>query len=208
MNRLKTIIGKGTFFFARARVCTRTRLYKISSISGLLFLFSVSTSLTAAPPVKQAIKNLSSSNLDLCLPAIDVLGKSKGEAAAIALVNAYELENRLLVKRMIVEALGQIGRPEGRKTVVKALEDADPEIRQSAVVSLGLVGGRESDQALVKQAAIEQNQTVKLQMIHVLGRSRNPKAFDRLQQLKDDDNGDVSDAANEQIQKRIKSGVR
>ena len=208
MNRMKTIIGKVIFFFARAHARTRSRVLEIGWFYGAISLFAASIALAASPVVNTAIKNISSQNLDLCLSAIDALGKAKEMTGAIALAAAYESENRVLVKRLIVEALGQIGRAEGRAAVIKALGDADAEVRQSAVISLSLIGGRESDQAIVKQAANEQNKAVKLQMMSALSRSRGPRAFGRLQQLKDDDDAEVSDRADQEIQKRIKGGGR
>src|SRR5262249_11510614 len=118
-------ISKITSLYARARVYSVAILCSLSAA----FAFSVAT-------FEENVKAISDAKLDSCLPSIEALGHSGRSDAADALVKAYDLEKRPLVRRYIVDALGLLKTQSARPVFMKALGDSDVQVRQSAVVAL------------------------------------------------------------------------
>lgn len=196
-------IRMGHFFFARACAC------KYSSALALIFSIAFSASAAPAPVSFQAaVKNLSSQNYGICLAAIDQLGHSGQERATLALAQAFNGEKRMIVRRAMVDALGLLRFASGRAVVVTALQDPDAQVRQSAVIALEAIGGSESDAALLQQAANEKDFAVKANLIQILGRSRNPKAAERLKAMAQDKNPQLRDWAQKEIDRKGKHATK
>ncbi len=109
------------------------------------------------------------------------------------------------VRRAICDALGLLHFSDGRQTLIAALKDPEPQVRQSAVIALELVGGRESQQALVDHAMHENDFAVKTHLIPVLGRSNHPLAKQQLKILANDDDESISQMAQNEMDKKAKN---
>src|SRR5579864_8769759 len=136
--------GQGTFFCACARAHMRSSSIKIAAS---LFIFSsglAQPAKTAPQTFQTAQQNVSNIDLGMSLSAVDFLGRSHDEHATAVLSEAFASEKRMPVRRAICDALGLLHFPSGRATLIAALQDPEPQVRQSAVVALELVGGKES----------------------------------------------------------------
>ena len=150
-------IGQSIFFFAR----TRTRIEKIQPIFIFgLALFVLSTGFAAAPKkwdaqTTQEIQNITNSQTQICLPAIDALGHSNNAQVVQPLSIAFSQETRPVVRRYIVDALGNLRNHAALPTLKLALQDQDLQVRQSAVAAVGLLSPTDVQETLIAQAAIE-----------------------------------------------------
>jgi HEAT repeat protein len=156
----------------------------------------------------KATTQISDSNLDICLPAIELLGHSRNGEIVNVLTQAFANEKRALVRRYLVDALGLLGRRLGQPTLVKALSDSDAQVRQSAVVALSSYGDTASQQLLLDRAQNEQNFAVKAHLAQALGRSKHPQAKQRLQQYSQEADPKLRQVAKEELTRRSKNALK
>ena len=183
-------------FLSRARVSARTESAKIVLIICSLSFCVPSLALALNSTLQLAANNISDGKLNICLPAIETLGRSKDASAVAPLINAYAAEQRPLVRRYIVDALGMLKNDAAIPTLANALQDPDIQIRQSAVAALSLIGSPAANDLLFKAAGREKDRSVKTHLAHALGHSSHPRAGDALKQLAGDADPDVRRLAN------------
>jgi HEAT repeat protein len=199
MHRLFFNIQSPFFYRARAR--------RYSSAAAFLLFTALSTAFgveTAKVSFQTAAKNVASADYGVSLSAVDQLGRSRDERAVVVLSKALTGEKRMAVRRAMVDALGLLRFDSGRPAILTALQDPEAQVRQSAVVALEAIGGASSDNALIAQAATEKNFAVKAHLIQILGRSKNPKAQQRLERFAEDSNSQLRDLAQKEIERKEK----
>jgi hypothetical protein len=189
--------------FTRARASARTEVAKIALIICSFSFGGPAITFALDSVLQQAAAHISDGKLEICLPAIEKLGHSKDASAVAPLASAFATEQRPLVRRYLVDALGLLSNPDARPTLILALNDADAQVRQSAVVALETLGGKESEQALAEHAQNETDFAVKAHLIPALGRAHDPKALDQLKELQNDDNDQISGMADQEFKKHI-----
>ena len=203
--KIRHLIGPSIFFFARVR----TRVYRAFfsfTFSGL-FLATIFSSFISATNLQQTAAKISNSNLSICLPAIQKLGGSKDLGAVAPLAHAFSTEQRAIVRRFITDALGQLGFAEGRPALLAALKDSDSQVRMSAIAALSVLGDKESQAAIRDRVDTETDSDVKAHLIYHMGQTHNAQDFDKLQDLKGDEDPKVSQMADQQLKKFIKNGT-
>src|ERR1700687_2434896 len=168
---LTFLISQNIFSFARACVRTRSMVILIASIFASFFLSLPVLALD--PGLKTALKNISDSKMNVCLPAIESLGHSGRPEVADTLAAALQTEKRSIVRRYLVDALGLLRQPSTPPAVIQALNAPDPQTRVSATIALEAIGSPESEKALFDRAAKENEFSVKSHLVHVMGRSSN-----------------------------------
>ncbi len=194
----------GVFFFARVR--TRT-IIRINALIFSLLLLLPLLALASNQNLQHSVTNIANPKLNISLPAIESLGRSKDPQAVAPLSQAFANEQRSLVRRYLVDALGQLGFPQGRATLIKALKDNDAQVRQSAVAALSIVGGKDSDEALMQQADNEKDPAVVSHLIFHLGQMRDPRALGKLQKLQNSKDPKISDMAKQELKKHMNNGT-
>jgi hypothetical protein len=199
----KTFIGFSNFFIARA--CTRTENLRIASYFGSILLLGFCSSILLASRVSENSKNITKADLGMALSAIDALGRSRDEAAVDPLAQAFKIEKRMEVRRAIVDAMGLLRYASSIPTLKMALQDKEPQVRQSAVVALESVGGAESEMALLAQASSEKDFSVKTHLVQVMGRSRNAKSKPALESLAADKDPQLQKMAQTELDRKAKS---
>jgi hypothetical protein len=167
------------FFFARARMHAFER--HTIRIQNLLVFLALVISLPAAShaldkKLQKAASQISNPSYDVCLPAIELLGRSKNIEAVPPLAKAYPKENRPLVRRYLIDALGLLGSRDSQPVLAQALNDSDEQVRQNAVVALSRYPDAASQQLLVNRADTEMSPAVKSHLVQALGRSQHPAA--------------------------------
>src|ERR1041384_7814998 len=113
------LIELAYIFFARARA----RIYR-SAIVGMFAFLPV----FAATPHKNftdLISSIQDPKLSICLPAIEDLARTKNPDAVNPLANALAIEKRPLVRRYLVDALGELGSANARPFLMASLKDPD-----------------------------------------------------------------------------------
>jgi HEAT repeat protein len=209
-------IGQAQFFFARVRV----RIYSGARSprrpgSSLLLIALIFSSFLLSlpafaldPSLKPALKKIADPKLSVCLPAIESLGHSRSPEVADTLAAALLTEKRPIVRRYLVDALGLLRQPSTAAAVIQALRDPDPQTRVSATIALEAIGTPESEKALFNQAAQENEFSVKAHLVHVMGRSSNPKAQEPLKTLTNDDDDAISQMAQDELDNKTKTGKK
>jgi HEAT repeat protein len=196
------IVLQSVFFFARARAHARSRMMKIVLIFGAFASLPINPSYAAKNSKPSLAHDIRSEKLEICLPAIETLVRSQDADSVVLLTQAYQTEKRALVRRYIVDALGLIGSRQGQPTLVNALQDADSQVRQSAVVALRSYGDAGSQQALIDHAQQETNFAVKANLAQALGHSRHRDAVKTLQKLGQDSDPKMRKIAQDELNKR------
>jgi HEAT repeat protein len=191
-------------FLSRARANARTEIAKIALIICSLSFAVPSSTFALSKALQQAATNISDVKLTICLPAIEKLGHSKDASAAAPLISAFASEQRPLVRRYIVDALGLLKNNAAIPTLGQALQDTDIQIRQSAVAALSLIGSPAAHDLLIKAAGQEKEAAVKTHLAHALGHSSHPKASEALKKLTSDADPDVRRLANSGLQNQQK----
>jgi HEAT repeat protein len=186
------------------RAPARSRSAKISMILFVFICTPIPAAWTLDKNLTQASQQVNAEKLEVCLPAIEMLGRSHNGDAVAPLTLAFDLEKRPLVRRYIVDALGQLGSRDGQPTLVKALKDSDSQVRQSAVVALSSFGDAASQQAIINQAQTEKNFAVKANYAQALGRSRHRDSAKKLEAMSRDADPKLRKIAQDEIQKRNK----
>ena len=195
----RILIGMSKFL-SRARACTRTEGAKIALIICTLSFGTTTISFALNGALQQAANTITDAKLNICLPAIEKLGRSKDASAVAPLINAYAAEQRPLVRRYIVDALGLLKNNAAIPTLDQALQDPDIQIRQSAVAALSLISSPAAHDLLIKAASQEKDASVKRHLAHALGHSSHPKAGQALQKLAGDADPDVRRLAQNGLQ--------
>lgn len=200
----RLFIEQKIFFFARAR----TRLYRalLVAASSALFLAVIFPSFAIPSDRQQTAANISHPQLSVCLPAIEKLGLSKDPNAVAPLAQAVADEQRPLVRRYLVDALGHLGYAEGRPTLIAALRDPDVQVRISAIAALSIVGGKESEAALRSHVDAETDSDVKAHLIFHLGMTHSAEDLKELQRLKVDADPRIRRMADEELKTHVANG--
>jgi HEAT repeat protein len=188
-------------FFTRA--CPRIVRSALAVTCGLILSLAASAAqvgkLDAETSSKlQAITN---AQLQICLPAIEALGRSNNPAVIKPLADAFALENRPVVRRSIIDALGSLRSRSAIPTLKQALNDPDVQIRQSAVAAVGLLAASDEQAILLEHAAGEKNPLIKRQMVHHLGLLQTPEAKNALKAFSKDSDASVRDMAARRLNK-------
>jgi HEAT repeat protein len=178
-------------FLSRARASARTEEAKIALIICSLSFCVPSFSFALNNNLQQAANKISDAKLTICLPAIEKLGSSKEASAVAPLASAFAAEQRPLVRRYLVDALGNLKNNAAIPTLAQALQDPDTQIRQSAVAALSLIGSPAAHDLLIKAASQEKEAAVKTHLAHALGHSSHPRAGEALKKLSGDADPDV-----------------
>jgi len=205
-------IGQNNFIIARVRAYivkhapdSRRFGAKTAIIALNLCLFSLGAFvnvLAADPTLQNTLHQISDQNLNVSLPAIEKLGQSKDPEVMAALMQAFSQEQRPVVRRYIVDALGCL-KNIGTLPILKiALKDPDPQIRLSAISALGLLSGPEVDDALIQAAAQENHPGVKAHLAYQLQWSGHARASAVLQNLANDADPQVKKFAEMSIRNR------
>jgi HEAT repeat protein len=197
---LQLFIGEGNFFFAR----TRTRILS-SALLVLLTAFISTTVLADEKTFADSLSKISNANLGVSLQAVDYLGRSHDRRAVLGLSAAYSHEKRMVVQRAIVDALGLLRSSDAAPVLLQALNNPEPQVRQSAVIALELVGGADNQQAIIDHAAKENDIAVKSHMVQILGRSKHPKSLAALKAFAKDKNSQISRMAQHELDKKAVS---
>lgn len=193
--------GKGIFFFARAR----TRIYRSKLV---LVLASLAASFANVTPVNanstdahtaQQIQAIHDAKLQICLPAIESLGRSKNVSIVQPLADAFTSEKRPVVRRYIVDALGNLRSRTAIPVLKQALNDTDIQVRQSAVAAVGLLGAGDVQNILLEHAANEKDPVIKRQMVHHLGLLQTPEAKNALKTFSRDSDATVRGMAQRKL---------
>jgi HEAT repeat protein len=198
---LRNRIGKSNFFFAHAR----TRVYRswmLSAVAACGFLAARADSANPNPldaQTQQQIQSIQNANTQICLPAIEALGRSKNPAVVKPLADAFAQENRPVVRRYIVDALGNLRNRTAIPVLKLALNDSDVQVRQSAVAAVGLLGASDAQNILLEHAANEQNPIIKRQMVHHLGLLHTPEANNALKTFSHDSDATVRNMAGQRL---------
>jgi HEAT repeat protein len=197
--KLQESIGQKNLFFARTRVY-RKYILSAFALSGLLI--TQADSATPSPldaQTQQQLQAIQNANTQICLSAIQALGKSRNPAVVQPLSNAFAQENRPVVRRYIVDALGNLRNRAAIPALKQALNDPDLQIRQSAVAAVGLLGAGDVQAILLEHAAIEKDPVIKRQMVHHLGLLNTPESKKALKTFSQDRDQTVRDMAGQQL---------
>lgn len=198
-------IGQNIYFFARTRVRIRSRAIKIVPILAILCAWVTPSLHADEKAFKSAIKNVSHKDLGVSLSAVNLLGRAHDERAVNVLSQAYAKETRMPVRRAIVDAIGLLRLPSCQPALIQALQDPDAQVRQSAVIALEGVGGKDSEEALLQQVDQEPELAVKSHLVQVLGRSHHPRAQEGLNKLATDASPELQRLAKQELKKRSQS---
>ena len=201
--KLRDFIGQNIFFFARAHARIDRAL--LTAALSALFLATIIPSFAHSADWHKNAAKISDSKMSICLPAIESIGLSKDPGAVTPLSQALASEQRALVRRYLVDALGHLGYAEGRHALIAALQDPDTQVRQSAIAALSVVGGKESEAALRDRVDDETDSDVKAHLIYHLGQTHSSQDFDKLQTLKDDDDPRISQMADHELKKHVRN---
>ena len=213
--KLQDRIGQSNFFFTRAR--TRVRSLVVTPVKTgaqwlLMFWVPAFAGMTAInlsaadidAKTQQQLQAIQNANTQICLPAIQALGHSNNSAVVQPLADAFTQENRPIVRRYIVEALGYLRNRSTIPTLKQALNDSDVQVRQSAVAAVGLLGAGDVQDILLADAANEKDPVVKRQLVHHLGLLHTPGAINALKTFKRDSDPAVSRMATDTVGKEAK----
>jgi HEAT repeat protein len=86
------------------------------------------------------------------------------------------------VRKLVVDALAAIGDPGSRESLVSAIEDVDPNVRASATEALGVVGGSQEFESLMRVACIaDEDVLVRLSALRALSRMEADVGVARLE---------------------------
>jgi len=195
------------FFIARAHKRTRSIVQQILACFSGVFISLANLPAQAAlktPTIDQS--TLNNPSLDVCLPAIQSLGRSRNGASAPLLIAAYDAEQRDLVRRAIVDALTLLRQPAARPVFFNALQSNDAQLRQSAVIGLSALGDPDSEIALADHAASETDFAVMAHLIPALGRARHAQAHARLQALRKHSDPRLREMAESAAQSQAQKG--
>jgi HEAT repeat protein len=195
MRRSQSIWATGFLFLTRVRVGARTEGCAIRAV--FLALLLTAPALALPRSLRKAAQEITHAKLDTCLPAIEALERSKDRSAVPVLAAALATERRPLVRRYLVDALGRLADPSAASALKTALRDADPSVRQSAVVALSTIGGTDVDEALATQAAAESDIAVQAALAQSFSRSKHPKAKDQLRAYRASGNSELRRIAQE-----------
>ena len=202
MDSLLSCFGQVFFFFARAGARARTSLIIIALIFCALSSPAFSAPVSVDPQLQASLDKISDPKTQICLPAVDALGRSKNSSVIPGLAKAFTTEKRSLVRRNIVDALGLLRHSSALPTLTLALKDSNVQVRQSAVAALGLLGTPGAEAALVNQVAVEKNSAVKMHLAHQLGYSSHAKADEMLNKLSADSDPAVQRVAHRSLDMR------
>ncbi len=172
----------------------------LSIIAAILWLFSTplwSDPISLDATLQAAVDKISDPKTQVCLPAIESLGRSEKPTVIPDLAKAFKSEKRALVRRYIVDALGQIRHANTLSALQLALKDSNAQVRQSAVAALGLLGTTKAQEILAEYAAKEKSPAVKTHLAHQLGYASGDKAAEALDTLQWDNDLAVQHAAEE-----------
>ena len=206
--KLQESIGQKNFFFARTRVRSLVVTPVKTGAQWLLMLWipafagMTAVNLSAADldaKTNQQLQAIQDPSTQICLPAIEALGHSNNPAVVQPLADAFAQENRPLVRRYIVEALGYLRNRAAIPVFKQALNDPDVQVRQSAVASVGLLGAGDEQAILLEHAAGEKNPVIKRQIVHHLGLIHTPEANKALKTFNQDSDATVRDMAGQQL---------
>ncbi len=200
---LTGFIGQGIIFFTRTRARIKRSSF-IFTFGLVLWLLSASYAANTKqidPKTVQQLQSVNNAQLQICLPAIESLGRSKNAAVVIPLADAFAQETRPVVRRYIVDALGNLRNRASLPALKQALRDPEVQVRQSAVASIGLLGADDVQDALLEQAAREHDPAVKRQLVHQLGLLQTPEATKALRTFSQDGDLTVRDMANRRLDK-------
>jgi HEAT repeat protein len=205
---LRNLIGQSNFFFTRACTCLPAgrRARSILFVFALV-LASISSSIIADSnfpldaQTQQQLQAIQNANTQICLPAIEALGRSNNPAVVKPLADAFAQENRPVVRRYIVEALGYLRNRATIPTLKQALNDPDIQVRQSAVAAVGLLRASDVQSLLLEHAASEKDPVIKRQIVHHLGLLHTPEAKNALKTFSQDKDATVRDMAGKTLER-------
>ena len=171
---LKLFKGREDFFFARTRIYSSASVFVLAcSIFSIANATADNSNLLDAQTTQQ-IQSIQNAQLQICLPAIEALGRSKNMAVVNPLADALSSEKRPVVRRYLVDALGTLRSRAALPTLKQALNDPDVQVRQSAVAAVGLLSSADVQTVLLEQAKQEKNRFVKRdKKLYVDGLLRN-----------------------------------
>lgn len=197
-------IGQAYFFFARARAY----IVKAAAVTGCVLSLTLSLAAAAADPqtlttaLTEQLRAVKDAQLKICLPAIESLGRSGNAMVARRLNDAYSQEKRPLVRRYIVDALGNLRHRSSLPTLKIALEDADIQVRQSAVAALGLFSPADAQPLFVDHARREKHSSLKRELIHQLAFSDTAESKQAVAELENDADPSVRNMASDTMKQR------
>jgi len=129
------------------------------------------------PEQKAAIATLvnalyDSDNVGRRTSAIEALVRV-GEKAIDDLFGSFQTDDND-VRKFIIDILGEIASRKAIPFLLRAINDADENVRLASVEALGKVGGQEVFEKLVDLASKSQDMTLRFSALHILGRLGKP----------------------------------
>ncbi|MCF8356736.1 MAG: HEAT repeat domain-containing protein, partial [Melioribacteraceae bacterium] len=112
------------------------------------------------------------------------------------LIKVLNRKKDFSLRRQAAKILGEIGDQKAVGSLIKALNDSDPIVRECAVTALGNIGDKKSVSSLIKKLEDEE-WSVRWQTVIALGKIREESSIDPLLgMLKDEDENIRSSTAN------------
>lgn len=131
--------------------------------------------------VKTKIKELKHKDPKVRITAIQSLGKVQNEDIVRALTDAYKKEKDAYLRMQIVDSLSVNQSTSALAGVISALDDPNPQVRQTAVIALGYYGDNEKIvNALSTLFDNEKEEAVKFSIVNTLGQQKNKTAVSGL----------------------------
>jgi len=116
----------------------------------------------------------------------------RGDASAVAgLARHLEEDDDRVVRRLVVESLGEIGDPRALPALAAALDDDDPTLRGRAIAALRAVGGARAAAAIGEALHEDPDPRIRRMAARALGRMDHDAAMAALEAAQTDPNENV-----------------
>jgi HEAT repeat protein len=139
--------------------------------------------ISEAADINAVIADLKSARAAVRIDAIRKLSRIKSGQAAEALTEHFAVEQDAYVKRQMIKVMSLNQSTGTVKAVLSALEDPNPQVRQTAATELGNfdVNNKEIVAALSNALKNESNKGVTIGIVNTLGSSKEPAAVDTIE---------------------------
>lgn len=162
-----------------AFICGHLRVLTFSAL--ICVSLSAAISVAQEVDVKTKIKELKDKDPKVRISAIQSLGKVQTEEVVRALTDAYKKEKDAYLRMQMVDSLSVNQSTAALTGVIFALDDSNPQVRQSAVIALGYYGDNEKiATALSLLFDKEKEEAVKFSIVNTLGQQKNKSAVSGL----------------------------
>lgn len=196
-----------TRHYARARFYSAVEI----ALVGLLFILGAMRAAGAEPqagPVpaqpSDAEPRLAKTDLWERLDALEQVRRGKARAKPETLDRLYKTEKRSLVRVRALQAIAAKGDGQARVTLVAALKDKDPMVRQAAAQELGNYAGEEAEaKALAAAAGGDPADEVRRAAVGSVGLSERPEAVKALDSASLDRDPELRAEAAERLRRHL-----